>query len=57
MAVFHRKTRVFLRYFLNNCRYRTLKTSLGETIGAVKEGVKLHTPQSKGHESKSKVES
>ena len=57
MAVFHRKTRVFLRYFLNNCRYRTLKTSLGETIGAVKEGVKLHTPQSIGHEIKSKVES
>ena len=51
------KIRVFLKYFLNNCRYRTLKTSLGETIVAVKEGVKLHTPQSKGHESKSKVES
>ena len=57
MALFHMKIRVFLKHFLNNCRYRTFKTSLGETIVAVKEDVKLHTPQSIGHESKSKVES
>ena len=57
MALFHMKTRIFLKHFLNNCRYRTFKTSLGETIVAVKEDVKLHTLQSIGHESKSKVES